>query len=145
MHTIVKDPRRDDPKNFNFDYEETCPECENEVYIRRDPEDPTFSVVCPHCGKKLMLCSLCIDTYGDCYTKNGKCICEAEPRDITKQVICIYSCDQWQSRDSFRLIAVVDKEHFDSMLATIKRDYAYTDDDMNTYIWYECVTLNCYA
>jgi len=76
MHTIVHDPHIDDPEYLNFDYAETCPECGKEVYIHRDPKDKSFSVVCPYCGKKLMLCSLCIDTFGECSRKNGKCICE---------------------------------------------------------------------
>lgn len=54
----------------------------------------------------------------------------------------IYDCDKWKSRSSLRLIMVSDAKTLESNLATIKRDRNYTDDDMETYIFVEEVTLN---
>jgi len=50
------------------DYAEPCPECGREIPVLVDPDDyENYEVVCPVCGKQMMLCLLCQD---DCY---GKC------------------------------------------------------------------------
>lgn len=41
---------------------EYCSECENEVILHWDTEVDGFEVVCPYCGKKLMLCDECRHT-----------------------------------------------------------------------------------
>ena len=43
-----------------YNFEETCPECGAEVPIVIDDDDmETYSVICPNCGRKMMLCLLC--------------------------------------------------------------------------------------
>lgn len=43
---------------YNFD--EYCPRCDTDVSIVIDADDDrTYSVTCPNCGRKLMLCTLC--------------------------------------------------------------------------------------
>ena len=64
---------------------------------------------------------------------------------MPKEVYCIFDCDVWHTRDSMRLLSVCDKDNLDSMLATIKRDHEYTDNDMKDYIHVESVYMNCYA
>lgn len=57
---------------------EYCPHCESEVTVPFYCEDPNFKSKCPNCGKRLMICSECINTYG-CdwddpkYGKKGCC------------------------------------------------------------------------
>ena len=57
-------------------------------------------------------------------------------------VILIYSCDEWKSRSSMRLIMVSDTEHLPENLKKIKFNYDYTDDDMETYIFTEKAEIN---
>lgn len=50
--------KTDQETGYNFD--EYCPECDSYVPIVIDDEDTeTYSVICPGCGRKLMLCTLC--------------------------------------------------------------------------------------
>lgn len=41
---------------------EYCSECENEVVMQWDTDADGFEIVCPYCGKKLMLCDECQHT-----------------------------------------------------------------------------------
>lgn len=41
---------------------ELCPHCKKEVALLWDTETDGFEAVCPYCGKKLMLCSECLQT-----------------------------------------------------------------------------------
>ena len=49
----------------DFDFTEYCPNCDTDIAIKIDPDDPSYETVCPVCGKKLMLCLLCHDDFGD--------------------------------------------------------------------------------
>ena len=51
-------------------------------------------------------------------------------------------CDEWHSRDSFRLIGVVDEDHYDEAYDQIKNECEYSDDEMEEYIDVESVELN---
>ena len=43
-----------------FDYDETCPNCEREIPIVVDDEEfRNYEVICPVCGKPLLLCGQC--------------------------------------------------------------------------------------
>ena len=59
-----------------------------------------------------------------------------------KELYLIYHCDLWQSRSSFLLIGVVEKDKLQSALAKIKKECEYTDEDMEDYITYNKITLN---
>ena len=48
-----------------YDFEEPCPYCDTYIAIKVDPDDPSYEVVCPECGERLMLCTLCHDDFGD--------------------------------------------------------------------------------
>ena len=46
------------PKDYNF--EEMCPHCDEFIPIVIDDDDATsYEVICPVCGEKMMLCTLC--------------------------------------------------------------------------------------
>ena len=60
------------------DFFEQCPECDEEVgvvYDKKPEDDYDYEQVCPYCGKKLMLCMMCHDDYGDIcdWTKENSC------------------------------------------------------------------------
>lgn len=57
-------------------------------------------------------------------------------------VIVIFSCDEWKSRESMRMIMVSDTEHLSENLKKIKFNYGYTDDDMEKYIFAEKMEIN---
>lgn len=43
-----------------YDFEEMCPHCDEPIAIVMDhAEFIRYKLVCPACGKKLMLCTLC--------------------------------------------------------------------------------------
>lgn len=57
------------------DFEEVaewCPHCENEAYLLWNVDRDGYKAYCPHCGSRLMLCSLCLynretgECDGDC-------------------------------------------------------------------------------
>lgn len=60
------------------------------------------------------------------------------------EVICIFSCDKWKSAESMRLICVSTVEKLDEIMAKIKDEYEYTDEDMETYIYTEAFTVDEY-
>lgn len=41
---------------------ECCPYCENEEHFIHNPLTQGYSVVCPSCGKKILLCSECLSS-----------------------------------------------------------------------------------
>ena len=44
----------------DYNFEEMCPHCDEWIPIVIDDADmETYSVTCPHCGRKMMLCTLC--------------------------------------------------------------------------------------
>ena len=51
------------PSCYNF--EETCPHCEGQIAVIIDDGDyRNYKVICPDCGKEMMLCTLCHWDYG---------------------------------------------------------------------------------
>lgn len=48
-----------EPNDYNF--EEFCPHCDSAIPIVIDNEEMNkYDLVCPVCGKELMLCTLCM-------------------------------------------------------------------------------------
>lgn len=46
----------------DYDMEEVCPHCNAAVAVLIDQDDyEHYQVVCPSCGKEMMLCGLCRD------------------------------------------------------------------------------------
>ena len=58
------------------------------------------------------------------------------------KVVVIFSCDEWKSRDSMRMIMVSDTEHLQENLNKIKFNYDYSDEDMEKYIYTEKMEIN---
>ena len=54
------------------------------------------------------------------------------------KVAVIYHCNQWQEYSSFRFIGVVALEDLGEALNKIQKECNYSDEDMNTYIYYSC-------
>lgn len=59
-----------------------------------------------------------------------------------KEMVLFFSCDEWKSLDSMRFIAVADCEHEREVWEGIKRDWNYTDEEMEKYIYTEYSPLN---
>ena len=57
-------------------------------------------------------------------------------------VCVIFSCDEHQTRSSFRLIGVVYEDSIDEALKSIKEEWDYSDEDIETYIYVEYCELN---
>ena len=78
MHKLYKEVG----KGFDYNYEEECPYCEEEIAVVIDDEDIThYTVKCPFCGEEIMLCGLCRMDFGavDCEDdENGCIVCRAE-------------------------------------------------------------------
>lgn len=54
-------------ENEQWNFAEVCPHCENEIGIVCDKpykDEFDYELVCPVCGKQLMLCTMCQDHYG---------------------------------------------------------------------------------
>ena len=57
MHTGYK-PWSIPVGSYNFD--EYCPQCDSYIPVRIDEnEKENYEIVCPVCGQRLMLCTLC--------------------------------------------------------------------------------------
>ena len=63
-------------------------------------------------------------------------------KSLEGKVVVIFSCDEWKSRASMRMIMVSDTEHLSENLDKIKYLYEYTDEEMETYIYTEEMELN---
>lgn len=51
-----------------YDFEELCPNCDEWIEIKYDrpaKRDFKYEIICPCCGEKMMLCTMCHDDYGD--------------------------------------------------------------------------------
>ena len=46
-----------DTENYIVEF---CPHCETENEIRWDIETEGYEAFCPHCGKRIMICSECL-------------------------------------------------------------------------------------
>ena len=57
-------------------------------------------------------------------------------------VIVIYSCDEWKTYSSMRIIMISDLEHLTENLNKIKTAYNYSADDMEKYIYTEKMNIN---
>lgn len=42
-----------------YEVTEVCPHCERENTLTWDPEEDGYTVYCPKCGNKMMLCDAC--------------------------------------------------------------------------------------
>lgn len=74
---------------------EYCSECENEVVLQWDTDADGFEIVCPYCGKKLMLCDECKHT-----------VCEdGEPHDCDwcDETSCCHRCKSEIAKEEKRL------------------------------------------
>lgn len=50
----------------DYEVEEVCPNCDEEVCMVWNPVRHGFQTICPNCGGRLMLCDLCSHRiYGD--------------------------------------------------------------------------------
>ena len=49
----------------DYDYEETCPHCDNTIPVVIDNACFNYEATCPVCGGRLMLCTLCEWDYDD--------------------------------------------------------------------------------
>jgi len=58
------------------------------------------------------------------------------------EVYVLFHCNQWKSYDSYRLIGVVSKTKLQKALKEIKKECAYDDEDMETYIAIEKCDMN---
>ena len=75
MHRVVTE--NNIRKLKGCDIEEMCPYCGEYVGVKLDPRDKSYSVTCPDCGEKVMLCTACHDDFGgvcDWSEENG-CFC----------------------------------------------------------------------
>lgn len=53
-----------EPPDYNFS--EICPHCDGEIAVKlEDGNYRDYTVICPDCGKEMMLCTLCHWDYGD--------------------------------------------------------------------------------
>lgn len=59
-----------------------------------------------------------------------------------KIINVVFDCDQWKSTASLRFICACTDDCLGDVLANIKADHDYTDEDMGTYIHIERTTLN---
>lgn len=67
-HTVLN------PRNAitsEYDYEEQCPYCGNVIPIVFDINEKCLEITCPMCGKKIMICTACIDWNNACDWKEG--------------------------------------------------------------------------
>lgn len=72
MHTVIKPPT-----DKYYDYTEYCPHCDNEipVVIDYNLQNPRYERKCPICGKRLMLCTLCLGAGFECnWNATGGCM-----------------------------------------------------------------------
>lgn len=69
MHQIYKEV----PKGITYNFDEACPHCDEYVCVVIDNNDFThYTVTCPHCGEKMMLCTLC---HWDFWAESSDCPC----------------------------------------------------------------------
>lgn len=62
MHKLYR--MGDEPKDYDF--AEYCPHCESFTAVVIDQEDKEhYEFKCPHCGERLMLCTLCQLDHGN--------------------------------------------------------------------------------
>ena len=50
------------------------------------------------------------------------------------EVYVLFHCNEWKSRDSYRLIGVVSKPNLKKALNKIKEECDYDDKELETYI-----------
>lgn len=60
----------------------------------------------------------------------------------SKTVYAIFTCDEHKMRDSMRLVAVADDDGLSAVYEDLAHKYNYSEQDMETYITVEELTLN---
>lgn len=61
---------------------EVCPHCENEIEMQWDINKRVYKAFCPVCGKRLMLCSECMNSgAGGCDYNSKNDSCRFNPAD----------------------------------------------------------------
>lgn len=74
MHQIYKEV----PKGITYNFDEACPHCDKYICVVIDNNDFThYTVTCPYCGEKMMLCTLCRWDFWD--NANAECPCGFVP------------------------------------------------------------------
>ncbi len=82
MHKVYKPGEA--PAGYNF--EEYCPRCDQYIPVVVDDDEFTgYDQVCPVCGKRLMLCTLCHDDNGDVCDWTEKHGCRYGRRNLNEQ------------------------------------------------------------
>lgn len=71
MHKVYKPSEC--PNDYN--YEETCPHCDNDIPVVIDNDCFDYHTVCPICGKPMMLCGLCRMDVTDGFPLTGYYAC----------------------------------------------------------------------
>lgn len=59
-----------------------------------------------------------------------------------KTVYAVFTCDEWKSRASMRLVAIADDDGIDKVYQDIMSEYDFTEEDIETYTYKEELTLN---
>ena len=78
-------------KPDDYDFEEYCPHCDSFIPVRTYSTDE-YETVCPVCGKRLMLCTLCRDVFGDTCDWNDKNDCKCH---------CVKRCSNCKWHEDF--------------------------------------------
>lgn len=60
---------------------ECCPFCENEISLEWNINEDGHSIYCPHCGKRIMLCS-------ECPERDGAFHCGWDSTNFRYMIIC---------------------------------------------------------
>lgn len=58
------------------------------------------------------------------------------------QVYIIYHCNEWQEYSSRRTIGVCEENKLVESLERIQKETGYSEEEMNTYIDFDLVTVN---
>lgn len=76
VHAKIQRLIADIPAVEDNDIVEQCPKCGNLVRLKWDVERDGYTIYCPYCGYRMMLCSMCnVRDSGECgwNSETGKC------------------------------------------------------------------------
>lgn len=65
-----------------YDVEEYCSNCDNYIAVTVDRACPHLETVCPVCGEKLMLCSMCDIEHGCDWTPENGCRMDKDHKEV---------------------------------------------------------------